>query len=175
MNLEKPACKIDIGRYALTFNPHDTYQFVDSSERFTRFQNLVNELLLDALDKYDIPYVFYIELSEPMECNYLSLGPRLHIHGTVEFKKSEQVFNFLLSSMYQFTRYGIIKLKEITDEEKWENYCMKQQHIIRTPPIEPIKVRAKAKKQQDAVDAQRAIDLMFNVATIKPRTGRKPI
>lgn len=174
MSFEKPPkVKIDVGKHAVTFNPHDAYQYADNSDRYDKFINTVCQVLYDALDLNDIDYTFYVELSEPSVVNYLSLGPRLHIHGVINLDTPNKVFNYLLKGMYIFSRYGNLKTESLTDESKWDTYCLKQQHIINKPPIVSSKNRVKALRKQEKQDAQRAIDNMFNVTNINCKQSNR--
>lgn len=135
-------------QYALNLNPVDKYQFAGKSDRWNRFVNFVYEQLLT----WEYDYYLFIEISEPTTAKQGDLGPRLHLHGTIEFENNKQVFDFLLNKMYQLTRWCRVHIDTIEDMETWMNYCTKQQGIVPKNSILSRKMlfkkRAKPKKSK---------------------------
>ncbi len=121
--------------YSFTFSPDDKHQYFGEKDRMRKFRNFVYEELL-MLDSYHIDYTFYIELSEP-KTNYPNSrnGPRLHCHGTLQFKSTLSIRNFLLYGLYNFSRWCNYDLDTIDDLRVWEKYITKQQHIIKEEPF----------------------------------------
>ena len=122
----------DKGKYALTYNPCDQYQYFGQSNRLVQFKDFINETFVGYPSK-GIHYELYIELSEPR--NKTRTGPRLHIHGTLKFHSKKAVRWFLLIGFYQLLQNGILDLDTINNQQIWDQYCKKQQHIINVPPI----------------------------------------
>jgi len=120
--------------YAITVNPEDGYQFNDKPDRLSKFVNYMNELFLSSLNMYGIAYEIYTELSEPKEVKYKAGGSRLHCHGVIQFNSTDQVRNFLLHSQYKISQVGQTLYKEVTDGKGWNDYCLKQQKIMRVSP-----------------------------------------
>jgi len=111
--------------YALTLTPCDKYQFAEKENRFNRFRNFMYENFISKKFKYEM----FIEISEPIDQKQLSkgsLGPRLHLHGTIEFKSKAQIGKFLLSGIHQFLKYGNVYIHTIDDLPTWQEYCNKQ-------------------------------------------------
>ncbi len=120
-------------KYAVTITPSDTYQFNKKVDRLTKFINIMNEKFIHY-PSIGIHYKFYIELSEPGEV-YESKGPRLHLHGWVEFKSHRAIKQWLLYEIYNISVYAHFKIGPITDMTIWDKYCTKQQHIIKESPL----------------------------------------
>lgn len=115
--------------YSVTINPNDQYQYFGSPDRFKKFRNTMYELLLGASPQ-GLNYHFIIELSEPREIKPGSEGPRYHLHGWIQFKHNEGIFNFLDHILYQWSRLSYVEIDTVSDLESWEKYKRKQSHIF---------------------------------------------
>jgi len=112
-------------KYAFTLSPSDKFQCINKLHRFDSFRSLVYELFLCEKFTYEL----FIEISEPLNQKQLpqgTLGPRLHLHGTIEFKTKSQLGNFLLKSVYKFLRVGNVYIHTMDDTNKWPEYYNKQ-------------------------------------------------
>lgn len=132
MNLENKVFFKKNNNYSITICPKDKYQYYSKQNRLSKFNNLINELVI-SYHTNNIDYLLYTELSEPRSKSVN--GPRLHIHGTLRFRTNRSIKWFLLYGYYNLTRIGIIDFDTIADTLAWLQYCKKQQHIIKTYPI----------------------------------------
>ena len=108
--------------YALTICPSDKYQFYNRQDRYTKFHNFWYEQLL-CYKKYEL----FIEISHPhdvLKQGYA--GPRLHLHGTIEFKTKSELATFLLYGITNLLKISRIEIDTISDKRIWQDYCMKQ-------------------------------------------------
>lgn len=123
------------GWYSITINPSDKYQYFGKSDRMQQFRNHVHTGLL-FLKAMHIDYHLYTELSEPKDnTKWSKNGPRLHCHGIIRFRSTLSIKNFLLMGIYNLTRWCIYDIDTIKDINIWEQYCLKQQHIIKEKPF----------------------------------------
>lgn len=112
--------------YSITLNPIDKYQFMGKIERLKRFRNLVYEQFVSNWCEYEL----YIEISEPRGFKTQGYsGPRLHIHGTIIFRKNKEILDFLLDKYYRLLRWTSVDIDTISDKTKWKEYCIKQNII----------------------------------------------
>ncbi len=110
-------------KYAITLNPKDKFQFFGRKDRFHRFRNLMYEELLTFPGKYEL----YIEISEPRGMHTAGYaGPRLHLHGWIEFSSVTTLEQFLLLFYYKLLRFTSVDIDTIDDIDKWLLYCKKQ-------------------------------------------------
>lgn len=100
--------------YAFTMNPTDQYQHFRAQDRIKEFYTDVRRLLQLV---YNIKYVLYIELSPK---------GRLHLHGTIEFKDEDTIYNFYLKHLRYLMNQATLVIKPITDYDNWKIYCDKQ-------------------------------------------------
>ncbi len=111
--------------YAVTITPCDKYQFAGRVDRFNRFRNCWYEEFLTLKCKYEM----FIEISEPLDQKMLmkgTLGPRLHIHGIIQFKTKRELGEFLLSTVYRWLRMANVYIHSISESEVWDSYYQKQ-------------------------------------------------
>jgi len=106
----------DSGTYAITINPIDKFQFMNKCNRLKSFYDAV--LTNFCYTRYK--YCYYVELS--------SKG-RLHLHGTVNIKKEDRG-RFYLSAVPNMLTKATIVLKNLSEDTKWLEYCMKQCDIM---------------------------------------------
>ncbi len=129
--------------YAITISPNDKCQFIGRPERLQRFRHFWYEMFLKQGFKYEI----FIEISEPLNQSQLkqgSLGPRLHLHGVIEFRTTKEIGQFLLYTIYKYLRVGNVYIHTISDPDVWQGYYNKQKlfknnrlssYSIKTKPI----------------------------------------
>lgn len=124
MNLENYYVKGK--KYSITINPIDKYQFNATSKRIQKFKSFVYDQLVGIGPEYKL----YIEFSEPHGMKTQGyLGPRLHLHGTIEFKSTRDIGNWLCYDMYNIYKWASMDIDVVNDEEIWYNYCTKQKLI----------------------------------------------
>ncbi len=113
--------------YSITLNPIDKYQYFNSPNRFKRFKSFIYEQLLTFPAKYEL----FIEISEPhgMHTQGYS-GPRLHLHGKIQFNTNKDRYMFLSNGYYKLLRFCSVDIDTIDDLRKWYKYCTKQ-HIFK--------------------------------------------
>ncbi len=110
-------------RYSLTLNPVDKFQFLGKVDRYNKFRNFIYEQLM----LLSCTYEFFIELSEPRGMHTQGYaGPRLHLHGWIEFKTRRDIGKFLLVDFYKLTRFASIDIDTISNFATWIKYCKKQ-------------------------------------------------
>lgn len=119
--------------YSITFNPQDKYQSFGRADRDVRLRNKLYEWAL-TLDKHT-KFCFHFELSEPKTIMAEKGGPRIHVHGTIEFKTREALKQFLMYKLYQLQHLGVVDIDTIADLAYWEKYCTKQKHIMLMAPL----------------------------------------
>jgi len=123
------------GLYAITINPSDRHQYFMKVARMQLFRNYIHEQMV-GLTNHGIGYDVRIELSEPRNSSKSSSGPRLHVHGVLEFKDDKAIKYFLLYGFYMLSRESHLDMDSIDDLTKWKTYCLKQQKILREKPIQ---------------------------------------
>ncbi len=112
--------------YSITIQPCDKYQFHGHPLRFKKFYDLYYTLFQNFKGEYDL----FIELSEPhQQLAHQSAGSRLHIHGTIQFRKTKHLGNFLMYFQHKLLKYGNLDIDTIKDLAVWYKYCTKQ-HIL---------------------------------------------
>ncbi len=122
-------------KYSLTLNPTDKYQFFNKVDRFRRFKSFVAEQFLAVQADYKL----YIEVSEPNGFKTQGYsGPRLHLHGWIEFYKKKDLAQWLLRDSHLIYKWTSMDIDTIGDSVKWEQYCTKQKIWINRI-IEPFK------------------------------------
>jgi len=112
--------------YAVTFNPEDKYQFSGKVDR----RHKIKELYRGILDECGCTYELKMEFSEPrgmMTQGYF--GPRLHYHGTIQFKNNSCLYEFLNITLKKLLSIGIVDIDICTDPAIWQDYCTKQKII----------------------------------------------
>lgn len=115
--------------YSVTINPNDSHQYFGNPNRFDKFRHDMYEMLIGASPQ-GINYHFVIELSEPRQLKPGTDGPRYHLHGWIQFKHNEGIFNFLDHVMYHWSRYAYVDIDTIADMKKWELYMTKQSSVF---------------------------------------------
>lgn len=97
--------------FAFNINPCDRLQHWGDRERILKVYNWMKRQL------GDIPYIAYNL--------YMELSPtgRLHFHGYIRTSNPKK---FISDDFYRLIDNCTIIIKEITDFEWWENYCIKQ-------------------------------------------------
>ena len=111
--------------YALTLSPCDKYQFAGRIDRYAKFRNFWYEQFLSLQMKYEM----FIEISEPLNQTMLkkgSLGPRLHLHGVIEFHSNRDIGTFLLSTIHKWLKLSNVYVHTIDDLDVWSSYYNKQ-------------------------------------------------
>lgn len=116
--------------YSITINPNDKYQFHGTDDRIKRFRDFMYEQFLQ-LDAYKINYRFNMELSEPRSMPPGHSGPRLHVHGKIQFTSNYSINRFLTLFLYKVSRFASIDIDTIEHPEIWDDYCKKQQHLYK--------------------------------------------
>ncbi len=111
-------------KYSVTLNPPDDHQYFNSGNRFSKFYDFVQKMLLTMGGRY----VFFIELSEPRGFHPQGKfkGPRLHLHGIVYYEDKQQLRQFLCSGYYGLTRWTATDIDTISDMTVWKQYIQKQ-------------------------------------------------
>lgn len=113
--------------YSITINPMDNYQFYFKKNRYCRFRSFMYETLLKWMGEYTM----YIEISEPRGFQKQGYaGPRLHLHGTFQFKSPHEIGYFLLYMYPSLCKIGTVDIDTVKDPKVWLKYCTKQ-HIWR--------------------------------------------
>lgn len=118
--------------YAITIAPTDQWQYFGQLKRIKLFSDKFYEQFF-MFQSDDIDYYFNIELSEP-RCKSVN-GPRLHLHGVIQFKTNKGIRDFLISQYYSLTRYGMVDIDSIDDIKFWNKYIHKQILIIQQKPL----------------------------------------
>lgn len=126
----------NIGFYAVTISPDDAHQYVGKEDRMKLFRQYWYEMFLCYKYKYNIDYHFELELSEPRNIKTPSYnGPRLHLHGIICFNKNSSIKGFLLEQYYKITKSALLDIDTLDNIDVWYNYCTKQNHIMKEPPL----------------------------------------
>lgn len=118
---------------AITIAPCNNKQYIepkniDQSNRYQSFRAYWHKKL-EKLSLHNIYINATIEISEPLNCKKDSIGPRLHLHGTIEFTTRQAIQKFLLYEYHNLLKLNIIDIDTIEDPLKWHQYCTKQ-HIL---------------------------------------------
>lgn len=119
--------------YAITIAPcnqkqYNTSQNIDNKNRYQLFRAYWARYI-EKLSLQNIILRMTIEISEPFNLKKDSLGPRLHLHGTIEFGTRIALQNFLLYEYHTLLGYNNIDIDTIEDPDYWDRYC-KKQHIL---------------------------------------------
>jgi len=108
--------------YAITICPMDKYQFFHSQSRYIKFHNFWYEQLL-SLSNYEL----FIEISESRnQIKQGTSGPRLHLHGKIQFKSKKHLQNFLLYKLHALLKLSMLEITKLNDSTSWYIYCKKQ-------------------------------------------------
>ncbi len=117
--------------YAITINLIDKYQYHNNINRFQKVRNLLHETFMGWPGDYEL----HIECSEPRGMHTQGrTGPRLHAHGTIQFKTNKHIARFLLINYYKLLRIASVDIDTISDLSVWKKYCTKQ-HIWKNTRI----------------------------------------
>lgn len=145
---------LDVGTYCMTINPSDGWQFYENKNRVDKVRSSLYDLLMDFKN---VNITLYSEISEPgikgMSINSVANRyPRVHFHGTIEFKDVKAVRFMLEHGLYKLNQYhvNICKYKIVDgkpDIKGWDTYCKKQQHIIGDKPLVLKSTSVRVKKQ----------------------------
>jgi len=103
--------------YAFTVNPEA--QYFDDVDRIERMRRRIKFLLNSTF----ISYRLYMEISS---------GGRLHFHGYVKVRGIREFYNTYLPFI---EKHATIDIEEITNDEGWEDYIIKQCPLMRQPAI----------------------------------------
>lgn len=104
--------------YALTINPCDKYQFINHKNRVNEFYKQ-NKMILYNFIPVDIVWDLNQEICK---------SGRLHFHGRIKFASFTEVSDFF-TNMMKLRQYSNLKFKNIDDNERWFEYCLKQSHM----------------------------------------------
>lgn len=119
--------------YAFTVNLADPYQYWKDPERMEKSIRYLKKLL--SSQHYE--YKLYIEVS---------CSGRIHGHGYIWI---HDPYNFCLFDVQNLTERATIVIKEVDNLEVWEDYIIKQSHIVRKiiyrflPVISPDHIQTK--------------------------------
>lgn len=116
--------------YAFTFGPSDQLQFWSEEDRFEKFKTKMRNFLLPYTS---FTYQYTIEISP---------HGRLHTHGVIKFKNK---MDFYLYSVSKLETYGTVCIKQLTPDDKWAEYCTKQnltEWIYHPIVNKPLKLKA---------------------------------
>lgn len=127
--------------YAITIAPCNNKQYnspqnIDNKNRYQSFRAYWARYI-EKLSLYTINLKMTIEISEPFNLKKDSLGPRLHLHGTIEFGSRLAIQNFLLYEYYNLLKYNHVDIDTIEDPDYWQRYCKKQHILPKDRHIEP--------------------------------------
>lgn len=128
----KPKLMVNIP-FAITIAPCNEKQYItpqnkDNRNRYQLFRAYWARYI-EKLSLHNVILRMTIEISEPFNCKKDSIGPRLHLHGTIEFKTRNGLQNFLLYEYQKLLNYNHIDIDTIDDSDYWDRYCTKQ-HIL---------------------------------------------
>lgn len=127
-------CFYKVGQtYAITICPSDKYQNRRDINRLSKWGNKLYEELLNY-PEHGIDYILWFEISEPRNTSY-DKYPRVHNHGMIKFRNELAIRKWLLILQDRLSVYGIVDIDSIDDMATWEEYCQKQQDIIKKPPL----------------------------------------
>jgi len=117
--------------YSITLNPVDRYQYHGFEDRYQKFRR--NAYSRIASLKQNL--MLYIEISEPHQMILQGkAGPRLHMHGTIQFDNKDDLRRFLLSGLYLLTRWTSVDIDTIADPKIWLRYMTKQR-LLQKPRL----------------------------------------
>ncbi len=122
--------------YSITINFKDSYQFFNNINRVRKVKRLLHDILFNGYVKlHNIIYELHMEVSEPRGFHTAGYaGPRLHFHGTIEFKYRADLQYFLLFQYRAILKVGSVDIDTIEDSSVWKEYCTKQD-ILRVHPL----------------------------------------
>jgi len=98
--------------YAFTYSPADNHQFWGECDRYQQFKAKMNTFFMSILKVSSIQFRYEV-----------SPHGRLHLHGYI---KGYHKMDFFLFEIPKIEDYGTLVIKEITEPEKWVEYCTKQ-------------------------------------------------
>jgi len=99
--------------YTCTINLADTYDDINQTIQAYRY----------FLYKYIKPYVWFKFNPE------ISKLGRFHLHGRIMFNEQIDIVLFYMNLKY-ISKEAAMEIDEIKDEKIWEDYCIKQKHIM---------------------------------------------
>lgn len=114
----------------LTFNYDDDHQYISNVCRLTKVIDTFRALMKHLAIKYEC----YTELSYPQK----SMGgqiSRVHFHGIILFDDEIEFGEFYLSKFHILSKYSIIEVDTIKDNQIWFDYCTKDKSVMQ-PLIE---------------------------------------
>lgn len=115
--------------FAFTFAPDDSSQHWKSPDRMKSFSIEMKTLFMKILKGA------YIKVMPEVS----SLG-RLHLHGYITIYHP---LDFYLYTIREITQNGTTTIKQITEQDEWEQYCQKQrleEDYTYVPPVyKPLK------------------------------------
>lgn len=110
--------------YSISINPCDKFQYNGRQERLNLFRKFVSEHVVGNID---CDYTFIIEFSEPRsDLKQGSTGPRLHLHGIINFQTKSQLGQFLKIGLYKLLRHSYVDIDTINNKKEWMQYMTKQ-------------------------------------------------
>lgn len=120
-------------KYEFTINFNDQHQYPGSDLRIIKCKALLKELL----DLNTWKYSLRTELSDvQFGDNQTNPFSRVHFHGVIYFHTPAEVYKYLSTLHYKFTRIGRVQWNNFRPE--WEEYVNKQQWMF---PIQERKLR----------------------------------
>lgn len=118
-NIVSPENIMDGVAYTFNITPSDKAQFWGKTNRCEDNFRIYNDYLHSKLSS-TIRYELYQELSR---------NGRIHYHGIIIFDELSAVHDFYANRIYWLQENAIIEIDTCEDEEVWEKYCMKYQHL----------------------------------------------
>lgn len=116
--------------YSITLNPTDKYQYFGKIGRFKLFRSFIFQEI-QHWSQMGIDYELYIEISEPRGMKVPPYrGPRLHLHGYINFKTISSIGYFLSLGYYKLLKFTSVDIDTIADPKAWLSYC-KKQHLFK--------------------------------------------
>jgi len=145
MNFPPRETKLDIvasKTYAFTLNPNDESQGFDMATPEARWAYVTDKIIrcFDCVRSFD--FEFYFEVSTPDHYNCKTKS-RVHIHGFINIYDLPR---FLLYEINKLSDWSDIKIKELSSEDGYRQYCMKQQVQLGT--LHPIYYSTQMKEFQ---------------------------
>lgn len=121
--------------YQFNINPQDQYftapkRSKGDFDRLKKVTDNINKLMAEVtLLSTTMIYYLQAEISEPFSGDYKSQGPRIHYHGYIYFKSSQDILQFLLYGAPLIMATSTIKIDTIAPDyfsQRWD-YCHKQE------------------------------------------------
>ncbi len=104
--------------YAITFTTGDEFNLMITK----KWNNRLNDLLYNYRKRF-IEFLFTLEILDKE-----LLETKIHYHGYVIV--SYKNITFFQQFVRDWKQFGFVKIKQITDHEKWVQYILKHQTIL---------------------------------------------